>query len=189
MNTSWQLGGVELWQLAGWTMLHFIWVGSLMGLAAAICRVISRRAAPSVRYAVALGCLLMLAGSPGGIAAWLIAHGIANGMRPDAPIAMGTDFHSKGNIAVDAASAAEARSESAPPAEAPQQPKPRPSRGLPGIIDGRAIEGATLALESCAQYLPWLWLIGAPFTFVGLTTGLVGAERLRRASQILAEGP
>ena len=176
MNTSLQLGGVELWQLAGWTMLHFLWVGSLIGVAAAIGRVIVRRAAPSVRYAVMLGCLCMLGGSPGGIAAWLVVHGFASSVRPDAPIALGADFDSKVDATVAAAENGAALRKPVPQAESPTQPNPRPSRGLPGIVGGSAIEGATLALESCARYLPWLWLIGTPLTFVVLTTGLVGAE-------------
>ena len=189
MNTSLQLGGVELWQLAGWTMLHFLWVGSLIGLAAAIGRVIVRRAAPSVRYAAALGCLCMLGGSPGGIAAWLVVHGFASSVRPDAPIATDAGFDSKVDATVAAAGNGEALRGSIPQAETPKQSNPRPSRGLLGVVGGSSMEGATLALESCARYLPWLWLIGTPLTFVVLTTGLVGAERLRRASRILADGP
>src|SRR5262249_49509094 len=126
--------GLELWQLAGWTMLHFLWVGALIGIAAAIVRVIARHAPPSVRYTVGLACFLLLAGAPGGIAAWLIAHGIANGMHPAAPIAMGEEFNSKRTIAADTAAAAEADRETAPPAEAPRQPNPQLSRELPGIV-------------------------------------------------------
>ena len=189
MNTILRVDGGELWQLAGWTMLHFLWVGTLIGLAAAIGRVIVRRAAPSVRYAVALGCLCMLGGSPGGIAAWLVVHGFASSVRPDAPISIGADFDSNVDATIAAAGSGEALHEPVPQAQVPTQPHPRPSRGLPGIVGGSAIEGATLALESCAQYLPWLWLIGTPLTFIVLTTGLVGAERLRRASRVLAEGP
>ena len=31
MNTDLRFDGIELWQLAGWTMLHFLWLGTLIG--------------------------------------------------------------------------------------------------------------------------------------------------------------
>ena len=39
------------------------------------------------------------------------------------------------------------------------------------------------------SYLPWLWLIGTPLTFVLLSTGLIGSQRLRRHSKAVLEGP
>ena len=41
-----------VWHLAGWTMLHFIWAGSLVAVLAALGRQILRRAHPDVRYAL-----------------------------------------------------------------------------------------------------------------------------------------
>ena len=37
--------------------------------------------------------------------------------------------------------------------------------------------------------MPWLWLVGTPLTFLLLTTGLIGSERLRRASRVIDDGP
>ena len=37
--------------------------------------------------------------------------------------------------------------------------------------------------------LPWLWLIGAPLTFLLTTIGLLGAERLRRQSRLVEDSP
>ncbi|UUZ48401.1 hypothetical protein LP420_37240 [Massilia sp. B-10] len=46
----------------GWTLLHFLWQGALIGAAAALALAALRRAAPTHRYAVActalLACLL-----------------------------------------------------------------------------------------------------------------------------------
>jgi beta-lactamase regulating signal transducer with metallopeptidase domain len=44
-------------------------------------------------------------------------------------------------------------------------------------------------LPSLLHYLPILWLLGAPLTFTLLTTGLIGAERLRRHCTYLTSGP
>ncbi len=43
-----------VWHLAGWTMLHFLWAGSLVAVLAALGRQLLRRAHPDVRYALAL---------------------------------------------------------------------------------------------------------------------------------------
>ncbi len=43
-----------VWHLAGSTMLHFIWAGSLVAVLAALGRQLLRRAHPDVRYALAL---------------------------------------------------------------------------------------------------------------------------------------
>ncbi len=45
------------WVIAGWTMLHFLWVGGLIGLAAAWVRRATRRSRPEFRHAFALICL------------------------------------------------------------------------------------------------------------------------------------
>ena len=62
-----------VWHLAGWTMLHFIWAGSLVAVLAALGRQILRRAHPDVRYVYALASLTLLAAAPAVIAAVLAA--------------------------------------------------------------------------------------------------------------------
>jgi hypothetical protein len=60
-----------LWLTAGWTMLHFIWVGAVIGLLAAIARWILKPASCQTRYLVALVCFASLALAPLLIAARL----------------------------------------------------------------------------------------------------------------------
>ena len=67
-------------------MLHFAWIGSVIGVVAFACWLVTRRAPANVRYVVALGFLCMLAGTPGGVAAWLVVHGFANSVRDDAQV-------------------------------------------------------------------------------------------------------
>ncbi len=50
------------------------------------------------------------------------------------------------------------------------------------------IDRLRTALAHIPTYLPWLWIIGTPLTFVLLTTGLIGSERLRRDAKLLADG-
>ena len=61
MNTFLWFDSIEWWQLAGWTMLHFLWLGVAVGIVAAVARLVLRRAAPVVRYAVAVGYFALLA--------------------------------------------------------------------------------------------------------------------------------
>ena len=60
--------GFRLWQIAGWTMLHYFWVGAALGAVALLVRQRLRSAAASVRYLVALGSLLLLSVAPAAIA-------------------------------------------------------------------------------------------------------------------------
>jgi beta-lactamase regulating signal transducer with metallopeptidase domain len=196
MTTFWQVGGVELWQLAGWTMLHFAWIGSVIGVVAFTCWLVTRRSPANVRYAVAIGCLCMLAGAPGGVAAWLVVHGCSNSVRGDAQVAA-----SNGEMAAEHVMSADVHprmaGDTAPgntnalPTDAPAGIPSRPA--LPAIpmtaINGRLSQQLVAVLEPCARFLPWMWLLGAPLTFLLLTTGVVGAERLRRASRIINDGP
>src|SRR5262245_41294590 len=74
MNSFLKFDGVAWWQVMAWTMLHYLWLGTLVAMAAAAARVFLRRASANVRYLTALTALALLALLPVGIAAWLIAH-------------------------------------------------------------------------------------------------------------------
>jgi len=70
MNTLflyWEHG----WQLAGWTMVYYLAVGSLVALSAAAARWLLRSADPEFRYATSLAVFATLALMPVGIAIWL----------------------------------------------------------------------------------------------------------------------
>ncbi len=53
-----------LWDLIGRTMLHTLWVGSLIGLAAGLGRLVLGRASAEMRYAHVFGSLMLLGLSP-----------------------------------------------------------------------------------------------------------------------------
>ncbi len=65
------------WNVAGWTMVHFLWLGTLVGGLAAAWRFAMRRARPNVRYVAALVSLGILTALPVGIATWLVSTGPA----------------------------------------------------------------------------------------------------------------
>ena len=60
--------GSRLWQIVGWTMLHYFWVGAALGAVAFLVRRRLRSAAANVRYLFALGSLLLLSVAPAAIA-------------------------------------------------------------------------------------------------------------------------
>lgn len=59
------------WHLAGWTMIHYLWIGGLIGVVAYLLRLPIRRRTPNLRYALTLACFFALAAAPVGIATWL----------------------------------------------------------------------------------------------------------------------
>ena len=162
--------GSRPWLTAGWTMLHFLWIGGALGLAAAAGRLVLRRAAPEVRYGFALLCLASMAVAPAAIGLYL------------------------SGTTEPRAAAAIPRTAEGPPLPRPSgmMPVSGPSavplepatilREVPDRPRGRS------ALEVAAARLPWLWIAGTPSTLALLAAGLIGAERIRRRSRALPDG-
>jgi beta-lactamase regulating signal transducer with metallopeptidase domain len=201
----------NLWHIAGWTMVHFLWLGALVAAAAAVCRFFLRRTSPNIRYAFMLAWLIAIAALPIATAAWIYKNspplkggswraessqaggGFVSAVTQTAtaPASIQTgptsieptiELHDSGKEA-PAQNAAVAEKEIPPLSGATLGAEPSPSPSL----RGRGISIA--ALESCIPYLPWLWLIGTPITFALLLTGIVGTRRLRRASRTITDGP
>ena len=51
-------------EITGWTLLHFVWQGALLGLAVAAVLWLWRRRSSDARYAVACGGLAVLLAAP-----------------------------------------------------------------------------------------------------------------------------
>jgi beta-lactamase regulating signal transducer with metallopeptidase domain len=165
--------GSRPWLTAGWTMLHFLWVGGALGLAAAAGRLVLRRAAPEARYGFALLCLGVTAVAPAAIAMCL-------SRAPDHRTAPAIPR------AVDAAPLP--RPSGVMPAPGPPVIPPEWAMVPRGIPDRPAGASAPEGwLEIAAAGLPWLWIAGTPATFALLAAGMVGAERLRRRSRTLPD--
>jgi beta-lactamase regulating signal transducer with metallopeptidase domain/tetratricopeptide (TPR) repeat protein len=168
-----------LWLRMGWTMLHFLWVGTAIGALGAVALRATRGSAPQPRYKVALATLAMLALAPVAIA-WHLktrAHGDAAPAADHLAVAdrftLATEHpvpHRASSLGTDA-------------------PDVGVGRAVPPIprVRGESPATATSRLDLAAAWLPWLWVVGSPLTFLRLACGLVGAERLRRRSQALAD--
>jgi beta-lactamase regulating signal transducer with metallopeptidase domain len=154
------------WTAAGWTMLHMIWIGAAVGLAAAIVRRLLRPARPEVRHGAAVILLLGLTVAPAFLFAWLYRPETA----ADPPIAAASRGVATNGPATVIAATPPALDLSRPDDEAPAAPAPAP---------------LSARLEPMVVYLPGVWLSGSLATLALVATGLVGVERLRRSSRPL----
>lgn len=156
----------SLWMAAGWTMLHLLWVGTVVGVVSWIALRLVRRARPQVRYLVALGGFASLAASP-----------VVVFSAVTATDALPTSTKTTTEVTTTEALC--------PPGEE--------ARAADGMLSGAGFgDDATdseTGLERMVRWLPWIWLAGAGVTFALLLAGVVGVERLTRASRILRDGP
>ena len=171
-----------LWLGMGWTMLHFLWVGTVIGGLGAIALRAMRRAAPEQRYGLALATLAMLALAPARDR--LASDG---GCRPG----WGDEACSAITATEGFASALETHR---PGLDRPSSPGGvEPDGAGPRMVPATGhvrVEGPGAAgsrLDLAAAWLPWLWVVGSPLTFFWLACGLMGAERLRRRSRLLTD--
>jgi beta-lactamase regulating signal transducer with metallopeptidase domain len=187
------MNGVRLWQIAGWTMLHYFWLGAVIGAVMLLLRRKLQSAGEDVRYAVALGGFCLLCVAPVAVAAWVAQH------VPPAEIAVeekivvvATPLETPSEPSPAATPEASQRQSFATelPAFAPPPAVPSAAPLKPCEPPPAATHEKTLGtmFEPIAARLPWIWLFGAPLTFVLTAAGLLGAERLRRGSR-LPEGP
>ena len=72
-------------EITGWTLLHFVWQGALLGLAVAGVLWVCRRRSASARYGVASGGLIALLAAPVVTAAvlWQAARAVEPLQRTD----------------------------------------------------------------------------------------------------------
>jgi WD40 repeat protein/beta-lactamase regulating signal transducer with metallopeptidase domain len=174
------MSATVLWLTVGWTMLHFVWVGAMIAIFVAIVRSMIRDASDETRYAAALASLALLALAPAAIA-WRVSRAIqAEHSFPEPDNAKRV--------------APERRERSELRGLGDQDDRPAGAGRTDATIVGVDRAGVprrlkpSLGLDDLALRLPWLWLVGSPLTFGWLALGLVGAERLRRSSRLLADG-
>jgi beta-lactamase regulating signal transducer with metallopeptidase domain/HEAT repeat protein len=180
-----------LWTAAGWTMLHYLWIGGLVGLLAAVLRRMTVTWGAEARYRLALVLLVLLATAPVGLFAWCAgqvehdavrakAHGEIEFHRPR-PSDESTDVmaaNEKGDV--EAARETRALASESPTATADEE-----IRGQPPASETTDPATREAASASLVAWLPWLWLLGTPATLLLLATGCLGAARLRRMARPL----
>src|SRR5688572_15579246 len=75
------------WRLAGWTMIHFVWVGAAIALFTLAVRLVLRRASPNLRYVVTLAAFAAITLAPLAIAGWLVTGDtLSVAQQPPAPV-------------------------------------------------------------------------------------------------------
>jgi beta-lactamase regulating signal transducer with metallopeptidase domain len=159
------LMGSPLWVAAGWTMVHFYWIGAALGLAGLMGRRALRAARPEARYALALTVLAVMAVVPAATFAWLYEPSIRSAAIRTTPALQG--------------SMAETTVLEQQSTRRPEVQSPRPAES------GGQWQAPANAL---VRLLPWVWLAGSPLTFTLLACGLIGAERYKRQSHMIESG-
>ncbi len=177
------------WQAIGWTMLHFLWLGTLVAIAGALARVASRRLNPTIRYAQSLAVFATLALLPLGITIWLNATAPSTAFDTNTPPNPSTPPTKAPGFAEGSHNgkrhAGGSHSEK-------RLPHSEHSAAINPPVEHFSVGNPTAKpwaemLHHVAAYLPWLWLAGTPLTFALLATGLIGTERLRRRSHPATE--
>jgi beta-lactamase regulating signal transducer with metallopeptidase domain len=165
---------VHLWTVAGWTMIHFFWVGGAIGLLAALGRRLLRPAGAQARYLFLLICFLALLAAPLAIGRRLVqeasGQAIFGGSHPSA-------------------ASAEPASGARPAESRARLEDPGSRSGPRGTVGARLPRAAYLVrlLSPLAARLPWVWLLGTPLALAWVLLGLFGAEGLRRKSRALED--
>lgn len=156
MNSN-LLSALHIWIATGWTILHLLWVGTVIGLMAALVRRLSKTAQPETQYGVALMFLLVLSVSPILIFAEIF--------QPDSG-SPNTKLLSATEVSASLASSAKV------------ERRPTMSQA---VRDGAPTRSW---LESLVTLLPWIWLCGSLSTLIMLALGLIGVEQMRRTSRL-----
>jgi len=150
----------RIWQIAGWTMLHYLWVGGVLGVIAVVLRRTLRRAGANLRYLAALSSFAVL-----GIAPLPIAVVVTNSLpplprnepaadrMPMLPALPATEMPVEHAVTLPAFI-------SSPTSTPVPAPSPQPSELLQAVLNRAALS------------LPWLWVFGTPMTFLLTTLGL-----------------
>ncbi len=184
-SIDWQQG----WELVGWTMCYFLAIGTLIALVGAALRFAIRRTSPTVRYAWSMTVLALLSVAPIFIGAWLWPQLATPTLLPiDTPPTIDLkDLETPLSMRVIPPSPDidyKIRQLAPPPTNTPILQDPTHEAPFATLNP----EHQTL-VDLTVAWLPWLWIVGTPLTFLLLTTGLIGSHRLRKHSKLLTKGP
>ena len=180
---TWQ----QSWELLAWTMCYFLAAGTVVALVGALVRFLCKRLAPQIRYAASLAVFATLAALP---------FGIALGLSQRTPV---TSIPN--SIVIDLAKTPIVAHSQVEPTKQTHLPILPPL--TPPLVEIPTTEAVPFAVALAGQndgamgrlvdraieFLPWVWIVGTPLTFLLLATGLIGSNRLRRQCKQLTEGP
>lgn len=164
------------WTAAGWTMIHFLWVGAIVALSVRFAgRLLLSRAPPQIRYAVSLAGLAAMVLT----AALLFANQLnCASSAATRPKALGRAHGSAGLEMPEGI-----------PTSAVLPPTPTGGKRLCAWVPEWTTPYACDTFsEALAEQAPWIWLVGTPLTLAGLGLGLAGTGRLRSRGVVPAHG-
>ncbi len=178
MNALW---GEQGWHVVGWTMIYFLGAGTLVLLLGAVLRFALRRAHPTIRYTASLAIFAVLALLPIGISGWIALQ------SPN----QASQKHERLENSVNPATMEQSAKQSNTADKQALLPDGVASLAAESKHVQHELRGEVSAslLTGAVEYLPWVWIVGTPLTFLLLASGLIGAERLRKASRPLDAGP
>ena len=170
------LSGLQA-ETLGWTLLHFIWQGTLViALAAGLRRALAPRSA-KLRYAAACGALLLMVGLPA-LTAWRMSRGALE----ETPGGTTTPATAVYTAPVHAAPVA---AQPAPVPAAPSSPLPFAAQVRAAVAPAAVPAWLTHAGALCRSALPYLallWIAGVIALSLQLAGGWMVAQRLRGGS-------
>lgn len=154
--------------IAGWTLVHFVWQGAAIGAAAAVSLRLLRRAAPEYRYVAACAALAAMLAAP-----MVTAFALSGAAPHQAPRALAT-----ASPAASPSRTTAFRSLPGPHAAAEGKVRPQVPR-LPAGANAAAIEPWLPALV-------FVWCAGVALLLVRLAAGWLRLRRVHRASRLAA---
>ena len=169
------------WEVLGWTMLHFLWMGCIAFVISAGVRWCVRNYSAVVRYSAALLCLLGVTGAAG-VALFVSIQQVDSAVRPAQAVSVPPELTS-------IETAAPLSVEWMRHGGLPQLPADQPQPVAGDLTASEAFRQWVLesSLNVFALLLPWLWVCGTPLVILLLFTGIIGTTRLRRRSTAVTD--
>jgi len=181
----------DAWTLVGWTMVHFLWVGLVILLLAWTLRFVVRRASPTLRYLVAMTSLGLLSLAPVVLLGWLAApRTAANRFQRAVAESVSDFFEVDGSSVIEMADSPRfsadfensadfetasswASRQPSPVASVSHDPLPRVELNVtrPDVLQFSVI--LPRVATRLVPWLPYVWAVGTPLTFLLLAMGLV----------------
>jgi uncharacterized protein (TIGR03435 family) len=147
--------------VAGWTLVHFVWQGMLAGSIAASALRLLRGASPQLRYLAGCAALAAMLGAPLVTASVLAGATAAPGSRGVTPLLQSPGVSRSTGLAAAAATQGS-------PAQASTSSRPAGSRNV--------------SIEAWLPAVVAVWLVGVTFLLARLAGGWLRLHRVHRAS-------
>lgn len=184
------------WLVAGWTMLHFLWAGTLIGVVTWMASRAARSSSANTRYAIALCGLAALVAAPPIIAIRLLDDPPEIAINSPASAALNSALSESQPSVQPARPESPPRSFSRTNVGVRETAEQKQSATLVASDNSTSREFADTPSQSMVhvakpqrawwnltsgvtRWLPWIWLTGSLAGFAWLIIGLIGARRLQ----------